>query len=181
MKQRIHIFGASGSGTTTIARNVCSKLDYNHFDSDDYFWENKKEPFTVERDRDECLELMQTDLSNFNKWVLSGSLCGWGDILIPKFDLVVFVYVPQGIRIERLKLREYERYGDRILLGGDRHENSKDFIEWAAAYDSGTRNGRSLSKHKAWLSAVKCPVIEVDNYELENSVEQVMNAIKNEF
>ncbi len=178
MKQRIHIFGASGSGTTTIAKNVCSHLDYKHFDSDNYFWENTIKPFTIERDRNECLELMQTDLLNFDKWILSGSLCGWGDILIPNFDLVVFVYVPQEIRIERLKLREYERYGARILPGGDRYENSKDFIEWAAAYDSGTRNGRSLSKHRAWLTAVKCPVIEVVNYDLENSVEQVILAIE---
>jgi len=128
MKQRVHILGASGSGTTTIARNVCSKLDYIHFDSDNYFWENTKEPFTVERNSNECLQLMQTDLLNCDKWVLSGSLSGWGDILIPIFDLVVFVYVPQNIRIERLKLREYERYGDRILLDGDRYEASKNLI-----------------------------------------------------
>lgn len=179
MKQRIHILGASGSGTTSIAKNVCSKLDYAHFDSDNYFWENTKEPFTVERNRKECLQLMQTDLTNCDKWVLSGSLSGWGDILIPKFDLVVFVYVPQEIRIERLKLREHERYSDRILLGGgDKYEDSKSFIEWAEAYDSGTRNGRSLSKHKAWLTTVKCPVIEVINYDLDNSVEQVMLAIE---
>lgn len=43
MKQRIHILGASGSGTTSIAKNVCSKLDYAHFDSDNYFWENTKD------------------------------------------------------------------------------------------------------------------------------------------
>lgn len=177
MKQRIHVLGASGSGTTTIAKIVCSNLNYKHFDSDNYFWEDTNEPFTIERDRNECLELLQTDLLNNEKWVLSGSLYGWGDGLIPIFDLVVFVYVPQEIRIERLKLREYERYGDRILPGGDRYENSKDFIEWAAAYDSGTRNGRSLSKHKAWLTTVKCPVIEVINNDLEDSVEQVMNAI----
>ncbi len=64
MKQRIHILGASGSGTTTIAESVCSMLDCAHFDSDNYFWENTKEPFTVERNRSECLQLMQTDLLN---------------------------------------------------------------------------------------------------------------------
>lgn len=178
MKQRIHIFGAAGSGTTAIAKNVCSKLDFAHFDSDNYFWENTKEPFTVERNRDECLQLMENDLLNCDKWILSGSLSGWGEILVPLFDLVVFMYVPQDIRIERLKIREYERYGDRILLGGDRYENCKNFIEWAEAYDSGTRNGRSLTKHKALLTRVRCPVIEVINYDLENSVGQVMLAIE---
>ncbi len=174
MKRKIHIFGASGSGTTTIAKSVCEILSFKHFDSDNYFWEATKEPFTVERNREECLHLMQRDLISCNKWILSGSLSGWGDILIPYFDLVVFVYVPQDIRLERLKHREYERYGDRILLGGDRYKDSKDFIEWAAAYDCGTRNGRSLLKHKAWITKLNCPVIEVENFNLEDSVEQVI-------
>ena len=34
MKKHIHIFGASGSGTTTIAKAVSERLGYAHFDSD---------------------------------------------------------------------------------------------------------------------------------------------------
>lgn len=32
MKNRVHIFGASGSGTTTIAKAVSEKLNYKHFE-----------------------------------------------------------------------------------------------------------------------------------------------------
>lgn len=96
----------------------------------------------------------------------------------PYFDLVVFVYVPQDIRLERRKHREYERYGDRILLGGDRYKDSKDFIEWAAAYDCGTRTGRSLLKHKAWITKLNCPVIEVENYNLKDSVQVIVEINK---
>jgi 2-phosphoglycerate kinase len=35
MQQHIHIFGASGSGTTSIAQGICKKIGYQHFDSDD--------------------------------------------------------------------------------------------------------------------------------------------------
>lgn len=178
MNKRIHILGASGSGTTSIAKAVCSRLGYSHFDSDNYFWENTEEPFTVERDLGECLHMMQADLRNRDKWVLSGSLSGWGDILIPLFDLVVFVYVPKDTRMERLKMREYDRYGDRTLPGGDRYEKTKNFLEWAASYDGGTIYGRSLAKHEAWLATVKCPVIQVVNHDFENSVEQVIRAIE---
>ena len=38
MKKHIHIFGASGSGTTTISQKVCGHTGYSHFDSDSYFW-----------------------------------------------------------------------------------------------------------------------------------------------
>ena len=46
MKNRVHIFGASGSGTTTIAQAVSEKLGYKHFDSDDYYWYPPKLSFT---------------------------------------------------------------------------------------------------------------------------------------
>jgi adenylate kinase family enzyme len=175
MKKHIHIFGASGSGTTTIAEGVCKQVNYKHFDSDNYFWLPTAEPFTAERDSEECIHLIQNDLHANNQWILSGSITGWGDILLPLFDLVVFVYVPQDIRIGRLKKRELDRYGNRILVGGDRYEASLEFIEWAAAYDSGTRNGRSLPKHEAWLKAVTCPVIRIQNNDLDESIQKVIN------
>lgn len=37
-KNLIHIFGASGSGTTTLAEKISRELGYFHLDTDDYFW-----------------------------------------------------------------------------------------------------------------------------------------------
>ena len=122
MKTKIHIFGASGSGTTSIAKSVCDAISYRHFDSDHYFWMPTGNPFTVERPQVERISLMEYELSNCDRWILSGSLTGWGDTLIPLFDLVVFVSVPKEIRIERIKKREYERYGDDVLPGGKRYD-----------------------------------------------------------
>jgi adenylate kinase family enzyme len=49
----LHILGASGSGTTTLASSLSKELQYTHFDSDDYFWKTK---FTEPRPRDERLQ-----------------------------------------------------------------------------------------------------------------------------
>jgi adenylate kinase family enzyme len=38
MVSRIHILGASGSGTTTLAKALANELGYKHFDTDDYYW-----------------------------------------------------------------------------------------------------------------------------------------------
>lgn len=38
MKNVIHIYGASGSGTSTLGRKICDELGYKFMDSDDYFW-----------------------------------------------------------------------------------------------------------------------------------------------
>ncbi|MDD2213318.1 MAG: hypothetical protein PHR21_02075 [Oscillospiraceae bacterium] len=177
-KTHVHILGASGSGTTTIAKSVCDLLGYKHFDSDQYFWLPTSNPFTVERPQDECIALLRRDLTRSPEWILSGSLAGWGDTFIASFDLVVFVYVPQPIRVERLRKRERERYGDQILPGGARYEDSRKFLDWAAAYDAGTKNGRSKLKHEIWLSKMDCPVVKIINDDLAASVKAVWDAIQ---
>jgi hypothetical protein len=58
------------------------------------------------------------------EWVLSGSLDGWGDPLIPLFDLMVFVVVPTEVRLQRLRERETRRFGAAaVATGGWRHQD----------------------------------------------------------
>jgi len=44
---KILIFGASGSGTTTIGKALVEILDCIHLDGDDYYWEQTTPPFQV--------------------------------------------------------------------------------------------------------------------------------------
>jgi len=177
MKSRIHIFGASGSGTTTIAREVSDKLGHQHFDTDNFFWYKTDIPFTESRPVEERLDLMNAELEKHEKWILSGSLCGWGDPFIPLFELVVFVYVPQDVRIERLNKREFERYGKEVHSGGNRFEATKEFIDWAAGYDSGI-SSRNLLRHEQWMEGLGCNLVKVQNDSLDESISMVLNAIK---
>lgn len=178
MKEHVHIFGASGAGTTTVSKIVSEKLGYLHFDSDNYFWLPIEDPYTVKRGRGECLRLLNDDLTKHSKWILSGSLTNWGNEVIPYFDLVVFLYVPAEVRLQRLKQREYERYGEEIFPGGSRYKQSEVFLEWAASYDDGPRIGRSLATHEAWLKGIPCSTVRVMNDTLENSVGTIVQAIQ---
>jgi hypothetical protein len=99
------------------------------------------------------------DLTAQEQWVVSGSLCGWGDVAIPLFELVVFLQIPHDIRMERLRQREHERFGARILPGGDMYEKSQQFFAWAASYDDGGLGMRSRRLHDQWLSTLPCPIL----------------------
>ena len=95
--------------------------------------------------------------------MLSGSLCGWGDVFIPLFYLVVYLWIPPATRLARLAARERGRYGDAALApGGQMHETHAQFMEWAAAYDTGDITMRSRRRHEHWLRDLPCPVVRLE-------------------
>lgn len=180
MLNKIFIFGASGSGTTTLGKALASKLNCQHFDSDNYYWISTNPPFTKKRELTERQELLRKDLLGNHRWVLSGSLCGWGDIFIPLFDLAVYLWIPQDIRIKRLVEREEGRYGkEAIQQNGKLYEQSKTFIEWASKYDSGDLNIRSRALHEEWMKGLKCCVLRIEgDFTAEDRVKIMMRRIE---
>lgn len=141
-------------------------------DTDDYFWEQTDPPYTTKRDVSDRIKLMLRDMNQHDHVVLSGSLSGWGNILIPRFTLTVRVDTATEIRIERLRRREREHFGSRIEPGGDMYEHHLDFIKWASSYDEGGLEMRSRAKHDAWQKRLCCPVILVDgSHALETNYE----------
>ena len=168
----IHIYGASGSGTTTLAKYISEKLDYAFMDTDDYFWKPTNPPYKEKRNISERLELMKKDIAKSKRVVISGSLVDWGDELIPLFTLVIRLSTDTDIRIERLKRREYEHFGSRIGIGGDMYDNHQEFLAWAAAYDHGDITMRSKAKHDEWQKLLQCKQILLDgSADVENNLE----------
>src|SRR5215510_9343550 len=179
MIHRIHLLGASGSGTTTLGRAFAECLQYRHFDTDDYFWLPTDPPYTHQRERTERQQLLMDDLTAHDSWVLSGSLCGWGDVAIPLFELVVFLSIPQDIRMERLHRREHTRFGTRILPGGDMYEHSQAFLAWAASYAERGFDTWSRRRHDQWLGTLPCPILCFEGeYTIEEHLAVLMMEIQ---
>jgi adenylate kinase family enzyme len=161
--RRIHILGASGSGATTLGRALADALAIPHHDTDDYFWQPTTPPYRQQREVAARLRLMQEMFLPRADWVLSGSIAGWGNEIVPHFDLVVFLTTPRELRLQRLRAREATHFGaDVVAPGGWRHQEFEDFVEWASHYEQGDREGRSLAKHEAWLANLFCPVLRLD-------------------
>jgi adenylate kinase family enzyme len=176
--QHIHILGASGSGTTTLGRALSQRLQCLFFDTDAYFWLPTDPPFTGKRETTLRQQLLMDDLTAHKSWVLSGSLCGWGDLAIPLFDLVVYLWLPTDIRLERLRQREIERYGERIMPGGDMYEQSQAFLDWAASYDDGGLDMRSRQRHEQWLSTLPGPIVCIEGeYSIEEQIDMLVAEI----
>jgi hypothetical protein len=119
------------------------------------------------------------DITAHDSWVVSGSLCGWGDVAISLFELVVFLWVPQDVHMARLHRREQARFGTRILPGGDMYEQSQAFLAWAASYDEGGLDMRSRRLHEEWLGRLPCPILRFEGeYSIEEQLAVLMVEIQ---
>ena len=175
---RIHIFGASGAGTTAHGRALAARLGCAHLDTDNYFWLPTDPPFFETRERGERLAMLMGDLQH-KEWVLSGSLCGWGDPCLPLLDLAIFLWIPHDLRMSRLEAREIERYGESVARpNGVWSESSRKFLDWAAQYDSGGLEIRSRALHEAWMASLPCPVIRLEgDFSVDERVERVVSVL----
>ena len=165
---------------TSLGRALADALAIAHHDTDDYFWRPTNPPYREMREVADRLRLMREVFLDRPDWVLSGSLDGWGSSVVALFDVVIFLYVPTAIRLERLRAREAQRLGaDAVAPGGSMHQKAEEFIEWASHYDDGTREGRNLARHQAWLASLSCRVIRLDGVRpLPDLVREVCLAIQ---
>lgn len=162
------ITGSAGSGTTTLGQALSRKLSARHLDTDDFYWAPSEPPIQVPRAADQRLSMLMVELDRQPHVVLSGSLVAWGAEVEDRFDLIVFLYLPARIRLQRLARRDLARLG---------HVNPA-FMAWAAQYDQGTLGGRCLAGHKAWLAQRRCPVLQlVQDLTTEQRVAIVLEAL----
>lgn len=173
---RLHVMGASGSGVSTLGTVLAEHLNIPYFDSDQYFWVKTNPPFTIRCEPELRNELILSDTRNHENWVLGGSLLKWN--LELEFDLIVFLYTPHEIRMERLRKREHSRYGDVIFTDANRNQQYQDFIAWAEGYDDNSTQGRNLMAHESWLKTQECPVLELrGNLTVNERLQSVLNRL----
>lgn len=161
MKQYIHIYGPSGSGTSTLGRFISEKLGFTFLDTDDFFWLKSNPMYSEKRNPEEAVSMILEELRTLERVVLCGSLVDWGDALIPYFTLTVRLRADKEVRLNRIRERELSRFGSRILPGGDMYEKHLLFLEWAGNYDTGSIHMRSSRKHDQWQRLLPCPQLNL--------------------
>lgn len=179
---RLHIFGASGSGVTTTGQSLAKKLKLEYFDSDDYFWKKTNSPFEHRQKPTDRNAKIKFDLQESQNWILGGSIFQWGDNIFPKFDLVIFLFLSPEIRIERLKKREFERFGNIINTDPKRRRQFEKFILWASDYDNnlGIAN-RNFIAHENWLRTISSPTLKIfGDFRTDQRVELIIERMRQE-
>lgn len=91
----------------------------------------------------------------------------------------LFLYAPKKIRLQRLKEREFQRYGDTILPGGNNYKQSKAFLDWASLNDEAGLEVSSKSLHEYWMSDLTCPALRIEgNHTVKERLDIVLDYLK---
>ncbi len=164
----ILITGAAGTGTTTLAQALAKELHTPHLEADDFLWLPSDPPYQHMADKTKRGERLLQAMHGHGQAIVAGSVVGWGQPLENTFDLVLFLYLPAELRLERLARREVERFG----------QAKPEFLAWAAQYDQGGVPGRSLAVHNQWLAAREGEVLRLEgDMSVSERVRQVLDVI----
>lgn len=154
MPKGILIFGANGTGKTTLARKLAEELKIKYIDIEDYYFEKSDMPYSKSRSKQEVLKLILADIQRADTFVLSavkGEIC---DEITSMYIFAFLLSAPLEIRLERVKNRSEKKFGKRVLVGGDMYEQENKFYEFV--------KNRNLSSIDDWANSLKCPVIKLD-------------------
>ncbi len=143
------VCGMNGSGKSTLAKAVANALGLRFLDIEDYYFPPAEPPFSVERDKSEIARLLRQDALSGGFVFASVSPDGYGiDDLI---SAVFWLEVPLDVRLKRIRARHLERFGERVLSGGDMFENCEAFIKMCENRDPSERMARAMLPEKPFL------------------------------
>jgi adenylate kinase family enzyme len=167
----ILVCGLNGAGKTTLARELARLLGYKHMDIEEYCFLPSDIPYTRPRPQDACNALMLADIQKHPHFVLSAVIGDFGEEILRRFDLAVLLSVPKEIRMARINQREIDKYGNRVLEGGDLYEQQKRFHAFAAA--------RPTDYAAQWAKTLTCPVLCIDGTrDVHETAQEIAESVK---
>jgi len=151
----IIICGLNGSGKTTLGRELAQILNVKHIDVEDYHFLASEIPYSNPRSSEEAVALMFADIQKYHSFVLSTvNGCYLGEEISAMYVLAVYLSAPDEARLKRVVQRGYDKFGDRVRVGGDMYAQEVKFHQFVAS--------RTPDEVELWLQSLACPVIHVD-------------------
>ena len=115
-----------------------------------------RDVFQVGKNRRLMSAIAQTEY-----FVMAGSMNSIHEHFDPFFKLAVHLNADEKLRVERAHQRELERFGCRILEGGDMYEEHNQFLRDVAGYNYGIGSA-TLQSHEAWIQTLPCKILRLD-------------------
>ena len=148
--------GLNGVGKSTLGKALAERLGFHFIDNEDLYFPktDPENPYAFGRSREEVEKLLFSEIAAHEDFVFTSVKGDYGDAARPFFRYAVCIEVPRELRLQRVKNRSLQRFGSRMLPGGDLYRQEAGFQDFVAS-----RPEDSVLK---WLEPLSCPVIRVD-------------------
>lgn len=152
----IILCGLNGAGKSTLGKALAEKLDFHLLDIEDVYFPktNPDYPYASPRTRDEVEKILLHEMKMHENFILSSVKGDYGEDIYSFFQYAILLDVPRDIRLERVKERSFQKFGSRMLSGGDLYEQEEKFFRLVASRDENTV--------EEWVKFLRCPVIRID-------------------
>lgn len=172
MFKGIIVCGLNGSGKSTLGKELAKKLNYSFLDIEDYYFPNRDADYVYEvgRSKEEVERLLLEDMKKMNNFVLAAVRGNYGKEVISFLSIVVNINVDKQIRLQRVKERSFQKFGNRIFKGGDLYEKEHEFFKMVES--------RSELMVDEWLHTIDCNILNVDGTRpIKENVEQIVREL----
>lgn len=169
----IIICGLNGTGKSALGKALAEKLHFYFIDNEDLYFP-KIDPvyvYAAPRTREEVEKLLLREIEKHENFVFSSVKGDYGETIYSFFQYAVLINVPKDIRIERVKKRSFQKFGNRMLFGGDLYEQEERFFDLVKS--------RAEDTVEKWIQSLKCPIIRIDGTKpIEENVNLVIEQIQ---
>lgn len=148
--------GLNGTGKSTLGKALAEKLRFHFIDNEDLYFP-KTDPayiYAAPRTREEVEKLLLHEIKFHENFVFASVKGDYGERICHFFQYAILLDVPRDIRIERVKNRSFQKFGSRMLPGGDLHEQEERFFDLVKS--------RAENTAEEWVRSLNCPVIRID-------------------
>lgn len=163
----IIVCGLNGAGKSTLGRALAGRLNIPFLDKEDLYFP-KTDPdylYASPRTREEAEALFVRQVAKLNSFVFASVKGDYGDSGI--FQYAVLVETPRDVRLRRVRDRSFQKFGIRMLPGGDLYEREERFFRLVEE--------RGEDTVEVWTRELDCPVLRVDGLmPVEENVERIV-------
>ncbi len=152
----IQICGLNGCGKSTFGKALAEEVGFYFIDSEELFFNsvNGNVIYTNPNSRFEAERILLSKVRNHENFVFAAAQGNFGDAITPFYSIVVLMEAPIEIRMQRVRLRSFQKMGIRMLPGGDLHDQEEAFFQKVFS--------RQEADMVRWLKSLSCPIIRID-------------------
>ena len=169
----IQICGLNGCGKSTLGRALAESIGFHFIDNENLYFSrtNTDEPYMNPKSRADVERLLMEEVSKFPDFIFAAVKGDYGTDIIPMYDYIVMIEVPPNVRSHRVRNRSFQKFGNRMLIGGDLHDQEEKFFQMVES--------RRDDYIEDWLQTVKCPIIRVDGTKpIDENVKHIIHELK---